>query len=81
MEIIAIPPCMPLVPPGLYALTLLQKKIRKFIWAILFLPNVQWYAGTVENTIIVSNFTAVQHLLTANAASDAQQQHLRPSPP
>ncbi|KAJ7866210.1 hypothetical protein B0H14DRAFT_2573485 [Mycena olivaceomarginata] len=30
----------------------LLKNIRKFIWAILFLPNVQWYAGTVENTII-----------------------------
>ncbi|KAJ7866240.1 hypothetical protein B0H14DRAFT_3442510 [Mycena olivaceomarginata] len=30
----------------------LLKNIRKFIWAILFLPNVQWYAGMVENTII-----------------------------
>ncbi|KAJ7808067.1 hypothetical protein B0H14DRAFT_2609183 [Mycena olivaceomarginata] len=24
----------------------------EILWAILFLPNIQWYAGTVENTII-----------------------------
>ncbi|KAJ7694060.1 hypothetical protein B0H14DRAFT_3660808 [Mycena olivaceomarginata] len=30
----------------------LLKNIRKFIWALLLLPNVQWYAGTNENTII-----------------------------
>ncbi|KAJ7358444.1 hypothetical protein DFH08DRAFT_932506 [Mycena albidolilacea] len=26
--------------------------IRKFVWALLLLPNVHWYAGTNENTII-----------------------------
>ncbi|KAF7332982.1 hypothetical protein MVEN_02404400 [Mycena venus] len=30
----------------------LLKVMRKFIWALLLLPNVQWYAGTNENTII-----------------------------
>jgi hypothetical protein len=75
MEIIAIPPCMPLVPPGLYALTSLQKNIQKFIWALLLLPNVQWYAGTNENTVIVSTFTfiAVQHLLTGLSMQQAMR--------
>ncbi|KAJ7203486.1 hypothetical protein B0H12DRAFT_1283657 [Mycena haematopus] len=30
----------------------LLKTIRKFIWAMLLLPNTQYYAGTNENTII-----------------------------
>ncbi|KAJ7306670.1 hypothetical protein DFH08DRAFT_824623 [Mycena albidolilacea] len=30
----------------------LLKNIRKFVWALLLLPNVHWYAGTNENTII-----------------------------
>ncbi|KAJ7834739.1 hypothetical protein B0H14DRAFT_3709204 [Mycena olivaceomarginata] len=30
------------------------KTIRKFIWALLLLPNIQYYAGTVEDTVIVS---------------------------
>ncbi|KAJ7838295.1 hypothetical protein B0H14DRAFT_3700907 [Mycena olivaceomarginata] len=28
------------------------KTIRKFIWALLLLPNIQYYAGTVEDTVI-----------------------------
>ncbi|KAJ7228192.1 hypothetical protein GGX14DRAFT_384702 [Mycena pura] len=30
----------------------LLKNIRKFVWALLLFPNVHWYAGTNENTII-----------------------------
>ncbi|KAJ7333485.1 hypothetical protein DFH08DRAFT_966305 [Mycena albidolilacea] len=30
----------------------IAKNIRKFVWALLLLPNVHWYAGINENTII-----------------------------
>jgi hypothetical protein len=30
-----------------------QKQIRKFIHALLLLPNIQYYSGTVESTVIV----------------------------
>ncbi|KAF8189470.1 hypothetical protein K438DRAFT_1971592 [Mycena galopus ATCC 62051] len=30
----------------------LAKAIRKFIWALLLLPNIHFYSGTVENAVI-----------------------------
>ncbi|KAJ7729681.1 hypothetical protein DFH07DRAFT_936061 [Mycena maculata] len=30
----------------------LAKTIRKFIWALLLLPNIQYYSGTVESAVI-----------------------------
>ncbi|KAJ7231851.1 hypothetical protein B0H12DRAFT_1146168 [Mycena haematopus] len=34
------------------ASTKLAKTIRKFIYAVLLLPNIQYYCGTVESTVI-----------------------------
>ncbi|KAJ7253006.1 hypothetical protein B0H12DRAFT_1233714 [Mycena haematopus] len=46
----------------------LAKTLREYIWTLLLLPNIQYYAGTVENAIISAARTnKVKGLMAANS--------------
>ncbi|KAJ7803251.1 hypothetical protein B0H14DRAFT_3487676 [Mycena olivaceomarginata] len=48
--------------------TKLAKNIRKFIYALLLLPNIQYYSGTVESTVINAMWSSsVKDLPTSNS--------------
>ncbi|KAJ7196972.1 hypothetical protein GGX14DRAFT_402886 [Mycena pura] len=60
----------------------LLKTIRKYIWAMLLLPSVQYYAGTNENTIIeamrtsnVPNLPRIDSIECAGLVKDVAREY------